>query len=219
MFEISKTIEFSAAHSVYSQNLNSKWTKNTYPKCRRLPGHGHNYKLVVYLKSEELDSSQMVTDFGHLSWLKEFIDDCFDHKLIVGMEDPAFELFFGKLGLIENGKCILPRIDGKIPEVEVIAVNKGYKVTKLDFEELNLSEIKQLKFLTFQNFKIDSDSPEADFYQRLFDGIALFNGSPTSENLARFFFHFVSENIKPLGIECSKVSIHETPTSCATYRG
>ena len=219
MFEISKTIEFSAAHSVYSQKLNSKWTKNTYPKCRRLPGHGHNYKLVVYLKSEELDSSQMVTDFGHLSWLKEFIDDCFDHKLIIGMEDPAFEFFFSKLGLMEDGNFIMPRIDGKIPEVEVIAVNKDYKVTKLDSEELNLSEIKQFKFLTFHKFTVDSASFEADFYQRLFDGIALFNGSPTSENLARFFFHFVNENIKPLGIECSKVSIHETPTSCATYSG
>ncbi|WP_163327839.1 6-carboxytetrahydropterin synthase [Desulfurobacterium thermolithotrophum] len=218
MFEISKVIEFSAAHSVYSQKLNPEWTKNTYPKCRRLPGHGHNYRLVVYLKSENLDFSQMVTDFGHLSWLKSFVDSCFDHKLILGMDDPALHLFFTKLGLMKNEKLVIPQIDGKKTEVDVVAVDGNYRIKKLKIREVDLSEVKSYKYFSFQNFKSDSDSVEADFYQRLLDGLSLFSGSPTSENLARFFFYFVSENIKPLGIKCSKVSIHETPTSCATFK-
>lgn len=217
MFEISKTFEFSAAHSVYSQKLNGKWAENTYPKCRRLPGHGHNYRLTVYLKADKLDDSQMVTDFGHLSWLKKFINTCFDHKLIVGMEDPAFEFFFSKLGLLEDERFILPKIEGKVPEVEAYAVDKNNRLMNFKFVGLKLLEIKRFKFMTFHRFTVDSDSVEADFYQRLFDGIALFNTSPTSENFAEFFFYFVSEKINSLGITCSKVSIYETSNSCATY--
>jgi 6-pyruvoyltetrahydropterin/6-carboxytetrahydropterin synthase len=219
MFEISKVIEFSAAHSVYSQKLNPKWAKNTYPKCRRLPGHGHNYKLIVYLKSEKLDEARMVTDFGHLGWLKEFIDTCFDHKTIFGMDDPSLLFFLEKLGLIKDGKFSLPNINGETPSLKAIAVNKDYKLQTFEFKEIEVSSLKEFHYLTFDNFKVNSTSKDADFYQRFLDGIALFNGSPTSENFARFFYYFVSKNVEPLGVECSKVSIFETEKSCATYEG
>jgi len=213
MFEISKVFEFSAAHSVHSQKLNPKWAGSSYPKCRRLPGHGHNYRLVVYLTSEELDQSQMVTDFGHLKWLKEFIDDCFDHKLILGTDDPAFELLLEKLGILENGKIKVP-----FGEADFVLVNKDFKLETGRASELELNLIKEAPFFTFNNYSSDEDSPLTDFYQRLIDGTAFFKGSPTSENLARFFYRFVSENVKPLGVKCSKVEIYETPTSCASFR-
>ncbi len=215
MFEISKTFEFSCAHSVYSQKLNEKWTRHTYPKCRRLPGHGHNYKLTVYLISEKLDSSQMVTDFGHLSWFKDFIDKCFDHKLLLSFNDPAFGMFFSKLGLMEKGILSLP--EGIDCTAECIAVNKEFRLKKFLFRRIEVEKLKEFHFLTFTNFSSKDNIPLADFYQRLLDGIALFRGSPTSENMAQFFYHFISENIKPLGVKCSKVTVFETSSSSATY--
>lgn len=212
MFEISKTFEFSAAHSVHSQRLNPEWAGSSYPKCRRLPGHGHNYRLVVYLRSEELDSSQMVTDFGHLKWLKEFIDDCFDHKLIVGTDDPAFELLFEKLGLIEEENLTVP-----FGKAQFTAVNSDFRVETGKVDRIPIEKVKSYQFLTFNSYSSEENSPLSDFYQRLIDGIALFKGSPTSENLSRFFYRFVSKNVEPLNVECSRVEIYETPTSCASY--
>ncbi len=212
MFEISKTFEFSAAHSVHSQRLKPEWAGNTYPKCRRLPGHGHNYILKVFLKSKELDESQMVTDFGHLKWLKSFIDNCFDHKLIIGSDDPAFDFFFKKLGLIEDDDFLIPE-----GEAEFLAVNGEFKIESGRVKRLPIGKLKDFQFITFHNYKGEEESPLTDFYQRLIDGISIFKGSPTSENLARFFFNFVSKNVEPLGVRCSRVEIYETPTSCAAY--
>jgi len=213
MFEISKTFEFSAAHSVFSQRLNSRWAKNTYPKCRRLPGHGHNYRLVVYLQSERLDSSQMVTDFGHLRWLKEYIDECFDHKLILSFEDPAFYVLLERLGILRNETFSIP-VEGA--QVEAVAVKEDYRLEKFNFKEVELSKFNSYTFVSFRYIG-ENSTPEGDFYSRLIDGIAFLRGSPTSENLARFFYYFVNENIKPLGVKCVKVSIFETPSSCATF--
>lgn len=212
MFEISKTFEFSAAHSVHSQRLNPEWAGSYYPKCRRLPGHGHNYRLTVYLKSEKLDNSQMVTDFGHLKWLKDFIDRCFDHKLIIGSDDPAFELFLERIGLLEKETLKVP-----LGEADFVAVNTNYRVETGRISEIEISQVKDFSFFTLNNYVSGEETPITDFYQRIIDGLAFFNGSPTSENLARFFYRFVSENVKPLGIKCSKVEIYETPTSCASY--
>ncbi len=215
MFEISKTFEFSCAHSVYSQELNRNWAKITYPKCRRLPGHGHNYKLTVYLSSKKLDKSQMVTDFGHLSWLKEFLDECFDHKLLLSFNDPAFRILFLKLGLIEGKHFTLPKeLDCS---AECIAVNNTFRVERFLFTEVEIERLNEFQFLTFTNFSSSEKTPLADFYQRLLDGIALFKASPTSENLAQFFYYFISENIKPLGITCSRVKVFETHSSSATF--
>ncbi len=212
MFEISKIFEFSAAHSVHSQKLNPEWAGISYPKCRRLPGHGHNYRLIVYLKSEKLDNSQMVTDFGHLKWLKDFIDNCFDHKLIVGSDDPAFEIFLERIGMLEEKTLKIP-----LGEADFAAVNTNYRVESGRISEIELSQVKKFLYFTLNNYTSGEETPITDFYQRIIDGLAFFNGSPTSENLARFFYRFVSENVKPLGVKCSKVEIYETPTSCASY--
>ena len=212
MFEISKVFEFSAAHSVHSQKLNPRWAGTSYPKCRRLPGHGHNYKLVVYLQSENLDDSQMVTDFTHLKWLKEFVDDCFDHKLILGSDDPAFEVFLEKVGILKEGTLSVP-----FGEADFVAVNGDYQVETGKVSALGLDQVKEFLFFTFNNYYSFEKTAVADFYQRLIDGLAFFRGSPTSENLARFFYKFISENVKPLGVECSKVEVYETPNSCASF--
>lgn len=68
MYYIEKTIEISAAHNLML----------TYEsKCENL--HGHNWKIVVYCRSKELNQDGMVTDFTHI---KRIVKDTFDHKYI-----------------------------------------------------------------------------------------------------------------------------------------
>jgi 6-pyruvoyltetrahydropterin/6-carboxytetrahydropterin synthase len=221
MFEICKEFTFSAAHSVYSQHLLSKWTDNTYPKCRRLPGHGHNYKILIYLQSEKLDKSQMVTDFGHLKWFKKFVDKFLDHKLIVSMKDEAFLFLLEKVEILKEGMLQIPEIGNAKTKAKLLAVRKDYDVEEREFHSIPLSIMKEIyHFITFSDFqpsKYVKENVQIDFYQRFFDGIAFFRESPTSENLSKFIFNFVNSRIKELNIKCKKVSIYETETSFASY--
>ncbi len=50
--------------------------------------HGHNFKVIVGLMSEELNKNDMVMDFGNLKLIVEgFIDKKFDHTLALNQSD------------------------------------------------------------------------------------------------------------------------------------
>ena len=97
MWEISKEFDFCYGHRVWSQSLNVEFSLDSCLMCRHL--HGHQGKVIVYLKSDSLKSG-MVTDFKHLNWFKKFLDDVIDHKFIIDINDPLF-------------KTLLPNIDKK----------------------------------------------------------------------------------------------------------
>ena len=87
-WEISKSFDFCYGHRVWSQELQKDFAMSECLKCRHL--HGHQGKVVVYLKSDKLQNG-MVTDFNHLNWFKHFLDDTLDHKFIIDINDPLFE--------------------------------------------------------------------------------------------------------------------------------
>jgi len=63
MFYLEKTVEISAAH----------FLKLPYKsKCQNL--HGHNYKITIYCKTENLDSNGMVLDFAKINEIVKTID-------------------------------------------------------------------------------------------------------------------------------------------------
>lgn len=66
MYYLSKKMEISASHHL---ELDSP------SKCSRQ--HGHNYKIEVFCKSQELDANGMVVDF---SLIKSRVFDVLDHK-------------------------------------------------------------------------------------------------------------------------------------------
>ena len=115
MWEISKEFDFCYGHRVWSQSLNTEFSLDGCLMCRHL--HGHQGKVIVYLKSDTLESG-MVTDFKHLNWFKKFLDDVLDHKFIIDINDPLFEI-------------LLPSIEKK----DLISFEEGYKRVNLsDFE-------------------------------------------------------------------------------------
>ena len=84
---IDKSFDWCYGHRVWSQALNEDFTgsEGACLACRHL--HGHQGKLKVLLQGDGLENG-MVTDFKHLGWMKDFIDDVLDHKMIMDIHDP-----------------------------------------------------------------------------------------------------------------------------------
>jgi 6-pyruvoyltetrahydropterin/6-carboxytetrahydropterin synthase len=82
--KISSTVrmEFDAGHRIIGHQN----------KCRYL--HGHRYILEVSVCSENLNDIGMVVDFGVIkSVLKNWIDENFDHTLILNKDDEELGCF------------------------------------------------------------------------------------------------------------------------------
>lgn len=71
-YEIGIEYEFEAGH--YLTGL-----PDTH-KCSRL--HGHNYVVVVELRSKELNKVGFVVDYFDIRPIKEYIDSQWDHRLL-----------------------------------------------------------------------------------------------------------------------------------------
>ena len=59
--------------------------------CRFLHGYALGVKLTF--ASDVLDERNWVYDFGGLKWLKDFLDDTFDHKTCIANDDPELKRF------------------------------------------------------------------------------------------------------------------------------
>lgn len=68
MYYVIKTFEFSAAH-----RLGLSYAS----KCTEV--HGHNWRVKVYCRAEDLDANGMVVDFTHI---KSAVIDRLDHKVL-----------------------------------------------------------------------------------------------------------------------------------------
>lgn len=89
IWNISKEFDFCYGHRVWSQTLEKDFAIDTCLACRHL--HGHQGKVIVHLQSDSLTNG-MVTDFNHLNWFKKFLDITLDHKFIIDINDPLFEI-------------------------------------------------------------------------------------------------------------------------------
>lgn len=130
MWNISKDFYCDYGHRVWTQHLEEKYCSNgdTSCKCKHL--HGHTGKITIFLEGSDLERG-MVTDFKHLGSIGDFIDQYFDHKMILDYSDPAFK--------------ILTNYDwSEIPTNEIIfdGVLVGYEV---DSSNMNLNE-EELEF-------------------------------------------------------------------------
>lgn len=91
---IDKQFSFCYGHRVWSQRLEASFCESgdTVCKCRHL--HGHEGLVHVFLEGETLERG-MVTDFKHLGWLKNFLDDNLDHKFVIDKNDPLYDRIVG----------------------------------------------------------------------------------------------------------------------------
>lgn len=84
MYSITKTISFCYGHRLMLHG----------GKCRHL--HGHNGRVEVELRSEVLDRTGMVADFGEMKRkLQGWIDAELDHRMLLRKDDPVIPLIKG----------------------------------------------------------------------------------------------------------------------------
>ena len=121
MFTVRIEDSFAAAHYI----------KNYHGKCENL--HGHNYKVRVYVKGEELDKGGMLLDFSILKKaLKEVFKEL-DHRNLNEIElfdryDPSAELIAKYI--FDRLKPLLPD-EGRIyhlSKIEIFETEKNMAV-------------------------------------------------------------------------------------------
>lgn len=81
MVHLTRSIEFSAAHRLHSEQLSDEENRRVYGKCNNLNGHGHNYVAEVTVRGEPDRRTGIVVDLGKFDALLDAeIDARFDHK-------------------------------------------------------------------------------------------------------------------------------------------
>jgi 6-pyruvoyltetrahydropterin/6-carboxytetrahydropterin synthase len=64
-----------------------QWRADSH--CNLLHGYSLGFRFIF--GADELDESNWVYDFGSCSWIKEYLERMFDHKLVVAKDDPELE--------------------------------------------------------------------------------------------------------------------------------
>lgn len=187
MFAIQKEFHFCYGHRVWNQKLDGRFTErgSVETKCRHL--HGHQGTVSISLEADKLEN-QMVTDFKHLGWLKDFIEDHIDHKFILDRSDPLAAHLLG--GSIEEGTAI----GGTQLRVQ------GFRFNPVVVETTPVAWAL--------------DPSQADEYM---SGFLLVDFCPTSERLAEWIWIIAATRMETLGIGITQVIWAETPKTMAAY--
>jgi 6-pyruvoyltetrahydropterin/6-carboxytetrahydropterin synthase len=80
------------AHTLGLSTAFRQWRAHSH--CRFV--HGYPLAFTLEFRSQELDITNWVVDFGAMKSLKGLLEQTFDHKFIVAEDDPQIEYF--KLG-------------------------------------------------------------------------------------------------------------------------
>lgn len=64
-----------------------QWRADSH--CARL--HGYAISVRLDLECETLDENNWVYDFGRFKAIKKWLEETFDHKLLVAVDDPAID--------------------------------------------------------------------------------------------------------------------------------
>ena len=55
--------------------------------------HGYSRTVTLVFAARELDENQFVVDFSSLKALKAWLEEMFDHTLLINQDDPELEAF------------------------------------------------------------------------------------------------------------------------------
>ena len=218
MYVIDKSFDFCYGHRVWSQELTEEFCEvgDYCTKCRHL--HGHQGKLHVYLESDTLIKG-MVTDFKHLGWLKDFLDNVIDHKFIIDRNDPWFDHIVN--GHIDKSEKAVRRGEEGWP-VPGLSLQHDFHLKKIEvlthrnFHKTEILPVRVPETVHIAGHVLDvskMSGPEQEFYE----GFFLVDFVPTSENLCRWIHGCINAKMTRLDILCTKVEWSETPKSRATY--
>lgn len=92
------------------KSKNERYSISEIPGCCAL--HGYALGFYFEFESKTLDARNWVVDFGSLRPLKQFLQESFDHTMLVAQDDPHFEVFenlhnlgLAKMVVVEKTGC------------------------------------------------------------------------------------------------------------------
>lgn len=136
----------------------------------------------------------MVTDFKHLNFVKNIIDDYLDHKFMLDKSDPLFDTIFPEYkDIAETPECAytIKNFEGFFEYVDVPHLGEIFH-----YEPEELEHIESFVLVDFV---------------------------PTSENICKFLFELIEfkmgEFLAEQGAKLEFVELWETPKSHCVYRG
>ena len=208
MWQIDKRLDFCYGHRVWTQNLDDEFCAEgeNETKCKHM--HGHEGSIKVFLKSRGGLTDGFVTDFKHLGWLKDFINEYIDHKFIVDINDPAFVKIVG--GVFTKSEKVETSGDwSKMVEVPVIAMGE---------RRLELVPIAPNLFEKEFGWFVPGSYNNLEGYEKeLLEGFLFVDFVPTSENLAYWIYQMVDTKMEKLNVVTTQIEWWETPKSRSTY--
>jgi len=192
---IDKSFSFCYGHRVHNQRLDTTFTESgdACLACRHL--HGHEGLVKVFLEEDvgatNVEQTGMVTDFKHLGWFKNFLDDTLDHKFIMDLQDPLFRSEFD----------LLTDAYSEIDNNKIIHMKEGFSIPDLTYIRKLLDTSKL------------SDAEQSAIFEK-YEGAIFVDFVPTSENLSGWLLSVVQEKMKNLdGVKVKAVEYWETPKS------
>jgi len=199
---IDKSFSFCYGHRVHNQRLDTNFTESgdACLACRHL--HGHEGLIKVFLEEEtgstNLKDTGMVTDFKHLGWFKNFLDDTLDHKMILDIKDPLISEEVS--WLLDHESHLDFSLLHKMPE--------GFWVPDMTKISNDITEMHD----SYDGHSLDS--PEGKAILEKYEGLIFVDFVPTSENLSAWLLSVAQEKMKYLpGVKVQAVEYWETPKS------
>ncbi len=208
---IDKSFSFCYGHRVHNQRLDTTFTESgdACLACRHL--HGHEGLVKVFLEEEgpensNIEGTGMVTDFKHLGWFKNFLDDTLDHKFIMDIKDPLFYNEFPFCGFNSS------KDDGM--EEDLLFKNTGYLNKDLVHEMPEGYFIPDLTHIRKVSTMEDLSQGESEAIFEKYEGAIFVDFVPTSENLSAWLLKVVIEKMKALpNVRVKAIEYWETPKS------
>jgi len=197
---IDKQFDFCYGHRVWVQKLNKDFCAKGDTSCKCRFPHGHQGHVHVFLQSNDLNQQGMVSDFKHLGWLKDFLDNTIDHKFILDLNDPTFHT-------MTNANAV-----EQITPTNLVGVRFEHDHLDLNFVQVLVPGTKHIAGLRLDTSSME-DCPDKEYY----DGFFFVNFVPTSERLSEWLYDIVNTKMSQIGVETSKIDWFETPKSRATY--
>jgi len=223
-FIISKTFEFDYAHRVSTQEIKSALCFTCENKCRRI--HGHTGKVKIFLKSDKLDKTGMITDYTNLKWFKTMIIDTYlDHKFLISTKYDSLWKLFIKLApknFIFNLHVYRPHQN----KFKVLTFKSKTNLIKfIESNKLDFYELSTIRISTNDTSGITNLPNEIKDIKYLIESITFINDYVTAEsmskilyyNVNRFFEKYYNPKFK-VNIKVPKLCFIEAEGTLACYR-
>ena len=127
-FELTRRVEFSAAHRLHNPAFSAARNREVYGVCNNPKGHGHNYVLDVTVRGPVDPQTGMVLDLNRLAvLLRELVYAEVDHKHL----DEDVPWLAGTISTAENVAAkiwerIAPHLEGKLYRLRLYESRENY---------------------------------------------------------------------------------------------